>query len=112
MKTAEKPASKTVELTYDQLLAQKAEIDRQLAEARQKEIAQAVIEINERMDRLGMTVTDLTRGRAAEAPLRHRLKAKYRNPKTGETWAGRGHQPQWFKDAVAKGAKPESLLAK
>ena len=36
--------------------------------------------------------------------------AKYKNPgDPSETWSGRGRQPAWFKDAVAKGADPKSM---
>ena len=35
---------------------------------------------------------------------------KYRNPNdAGQTWSGRGRQPAWFKAALKKGSKPESL---
>ncbi len=38
--------------------------------------------------------------------------AKYRNPSNpAETWSGRGRQPGWYKDAVAKGKSPDSMLA-
>lgn len=30
---------------------------------------------------------------------------KYRDPKTGETWSGRGLQPKWLKVAIERGAK-------
>ena len=30
---------------------------------------------------------------------------KYRNTKTGETWSGRGLQPNWLKAALAGGAR-------
>nr|WP_321968421.1 H-NS histone family protein [Burkholderia cepacia] len=31
--------------------------------------------------------------------LRRRSAAKYRDPKTGATWSGRGRAPAWIKDA-------------
>lgn len=35
---------------------------------------------------------------------------KYRNPDdASQTWSGRGRQPGWYKDAVAKGTDPKSL---
>jgi len=38
--------------------------------------------------------------------------AKYRNPgNPAETWSGRGRQPGWYKDAIAKGKSPDSMLA-
>ncbi|MBU6258836.1 MAG: H-NS histone family protein [Burkholderiales bacterium] len=36
--------------------------------------------------------------------------AKYSDG-AGRTWTGRGRQPQWFKDALAAGKKPEELQA-
>ena len=36
--------------------------------------------------------------------------ARYRNPANpAETWSGRGEQPGWFKLALARGRRPESL---
>lgn len=38
--------------------------------------------------------------------------AKFRNPANpSETWSGRGRQPGWYKDALAKGKSPEAMLA-
>lgn len=56
----------------------------------------------------GMSLTDIIgggkKGKKARAP------AKYRNPANAtDTWSGRGRQPGWYKAAVAKGKKPESL---
>ena len=40
-----------------------------------------------------------------------KLPPKYRNPTNkAQTWTGRGPKPKWFKDALAKGKKPEDLL--
>lgn len=36
--------------------------------------------------------------------------AKYRNPEDpSQTWSGRGRQPGWYKEAVAKGTDPKDL---
>jgi DNA-binding protein H-NS len=38
---------------------------------------------------------------------------KYRNPKEpSQTWAGRGLQPRWLKEAMKSGKKLESFLIK
>jgi DNA-binding protein H-NS len=38
--------------------------------------------------------------------------AKYRNPDDPkQTWSGRGRQPHWYKDAIARGRSPEKLSA-
>lgn len=59
----------------------------------------------------GMSVSEVLgstsapkRSAGASAP------AKYANPANkAQTWSGRGRQPAWYKDAIAGGAKPESL---
>jgi DNA-binding protein H-NS len=38
-----------------------------------------------------------------------KVAAKYRDDK-GNTWAGRGLKPRWFKDALAEGKTVESML--
>lgn len=39
-----------------------------------------------------------------------KIAPKYRNPETGETWAGRGMQPRWMRQAIKDGSKPEDFL--
>jgi DNA-binding protein H-NS len=41
-----------------------------------------------------------------------KLPAKYRHPRTGETWAGRGMQPTWLKQELKKGRKLMDFLVK
>lgn len=43
---------------------------------------------------------------------RLRVKPKYRNIKTGETWAGRGQQPKWMVAQVKAGKKVDDFLIK
>jgi DNA-binding protein H-NS len=52
------------------------------------------------------------RGRARGGP-RGPVPPKYRNPKDpSQTWAGRGLQPRWLKDAIKSGKKLEGFLIK
>jgi DNA-binding protein H-NS len=41
-----------------------------------------------------------------------KLEAKYRNPTTGESWAGRGAQPSWLTGELARGKKLEDFTVK
>lgn len=45
-------------------------------------------------------------------PKKSRIKAaaKYRDPKTGATWAGRGMQPRWLREAIVAGATEDDFL--
>jgi DNA-binding protein H-NS len=40
---------------------------------------------------------------------RYKAPAKYRNPSTGETWAGRGKRPRWMQKAIAAGHTQEEF---
>src|SRR4051794_19488706 len=41
---------------------------------------------------------------------RSKVAAKYRDPKSKVTWAGRGAQPVWMREAVKAGKKPDDFL--
>lgn len=99
--------------TYRTLLAQKASLDKKIAQARKREIASVVKQINGLIEQYGLTPQELRfpvrraaateematgkpvgrkpRAKAAPAP----VVAKYRNPETGQTWSGRGRAPKW-----------------
>ena len=97
--------------TYRTLLAQKAARDRKIAQARKREIASVVKQINSLIEQYGLTPQELRFPRrpaaAEETPSTKpvaRKKAKpvstvapkYRNAETGETWSGRGRAPRWI----------------
>jgi DNA-binding protein H-NS len=46
----------------------------------------------------------------AAAAAKRQVAPKYRHPKTGETWSGRGKPPRWLAAAEASGAKRDSFL--
>jgi DNA-binding protein H-NS len=48
------------------------------------------------------------RGRGARKG--SKVPPKYRDPQSGETWAGRGAQPVWLREKLKKGAKLEHFL--
>ncbi len=88
------------------LLAKKAALDKQIAQAQRQARAGAIAQIRSLMTEHGLTLADL-RGRSAKASAKRGTKVapKYRNKATGETWSGRGLQPRWLKAALASGKK-------
>jgi DNA-binding protein H-NS len=52
-----------------------------------------------------------TSKRAKRGPKKGGLKVKYRDPKSGETWSGRGRMARWLADKVKAGDKQEKYLA-
>jgi DNA-binding protein H-NS len=59
----------------------------------------------------GSTNGHATSKRAKRGPKKGGLKVKYRDPKSGETWSGRGRMARWLADKVKAGDKQEKYLA-
>lgn len=95
-----------------ELLAQKASLEEQIAEAQRAERASAIAQITALMAEHGLTAGDLSArgGKARNSGHgRGKVAAKYRNSATGETWSGRGLQPRWLKAALASGKRIEDF---
>lgn len=92
----------------NELLAKKAELERQISDLQREEKSSAIAQVKSLMAQHGLTLADLG-NRPAPAPARARsgakVPAKYRDPATGQTWSGRGLHPKWLKAALAGGAK-------
>ncbi|QYY33580.1 H-NS histone family protein (plasmid) [Cupriavidus pinatubonensis] len=87
--------------TYKELLAQKADLDARIEEARAAEVGAAIEKIRALMEQFGLTPDDVVqkrRGRPAGKVKAERqpLAPKYQDPKTGQTWSGRGRAPAWI----------------
>ncbi|ALF90955.1 H-NS family nucleoid-associated regulatory protein [Ralstonia solanacearum] len=84
--------------TYKDLLAQKTKLEEQLEAARQKELATVTEQVRQVVLEYGLTAEDIglapKRGKRASA--KTPVAPKYRDPKTGATWSGRGRAPAWL----------------
>jgi DNA-binding protein H-NS len=98
--------------SLQELLAQKAAIEKQIIETQRQERAEAIARVRELMSQYGLSAADIA-GRPATAPRKaepgRKVAPKYRNPATGETWSGRGLQPKWLKAALEAGGKLEDF---
>ena len=102
--------------TYLELKEQAERLLAQAEEMREKETADAIADIKEKMRLYGLTAEDLGLGRSAggRAPRGKGAPAaiKYRGP-NGETWSGgRGRKPQWVTQALQQGRKLEEFAVK
>jgi DNA-binding protein H-NS len=87
--------------TYKELKAQMAALAEQTEAARAAEFLTIVDDIRAKVVEYGITEKDIFGGRRGRPP-KHAMapvEAKYRDPKTGATWSGRGRAPAWIKDA-------------
>jgi DNA-binding protein H-NS len=92
-----------------ELIAQRDSLEKQIAEAQKTERTGAIAQIKALMSEHGLTAADLS-GRAKKATGKPRSTAgskvpvKYRD-KAGNSWSGRGLQPNWLKAALSGGKK-------
>lgn len=86
------------------------DVDQAIASFEERQRQQALAELESKAKEMGFSLSELTggkaktKGRSVSAP-------KYRDPEDPDrTWTGRGRQPEWFKEALAKGKDPEEML--
>lgn len=83
----------TLMTTYKELLKQRAELDRQIEESRQRDNGAALQQVRALVAEFDLTAEDIFgRQRKATGP----VAAKYRDNATGATWSGRGKPPRWL----------------
>jgi DNA-binding protein H-NS len=89
-----------------ELLAQKADLEKQIAAQQSESRTSAIAQIKKLMEENGLTVGDLSSPvRAGAKPGAKKggtVAAKYKDG-NGNSWSGRGLQPKWLKAAVASG---------
>lgn len=94
--------------TLQELLAQKAELERQIQETQRHERQAAIEKVRSLMAEFGLSVEDLSgksaaaTGRRKPAEGTRKAAVKYRDAQ-GNTWSGRGLQPRWLREALASG---------
>ncbi|KAF1043827.1 H-NS histone family protein [Xylophilus sp.] len=83
--------------TYKELLKQRDSLERQIKEARDRELSEAVAQVRSLVQEYELTAEDVFPSNRSRGTARgSKVAAKYRNPATGETWTGRGKAPKWI----------------
>lgn len=98
--------------SLQELLAQRAELEKKIADAQREERSAAIAKVRTLMAEFGLTAADIAgRGTAArtKSTTGAKVPAKYRNAATGDSWSGRGLQPKWLRNALAAGRKLEDF---
>ncbi|CAB3976133.1 DNA-binding protein [Burkholderia cenocepacia] len=84
--------------TYTELKAQLEALQQETEAARIAELQAVIEQVRDVVQQYGITAEDIfgrqraSRSKAAKAT----LPPKYRDPKTGATWSGRGKAPGWI----------------
>ena len=95
------------DMSRDELLALKADIDRAIASLDDRRRAEARAAAEKAARELGFSLDEL---QGSQKKSGKKNPAKYRNPEDPrQTWSGRGRQPAWMKDALADGKSREDF---
>ncbi len=92
--------------TLQELLQQKEALEREIEQTKRRDRADAIAKVRSLMSEYGLTLADLGGKPPSTGPKAKsggKVPAKYRNASTGESWSGRGLQPNWLKAALAAG---------
>jgi DNA-binding protein H-NS len=85
--------------SYKELIQQRDALEKQIAEARMQEIAQAIRQVQSLISDFGLTQEDIyPSAKPRTKNTVNKVAPKYRDPKTGDTWTGRGKAPRWIQD--------------
>lgn len=86
---------------YQELLARKRELDKNIEEARRTEAAQALKTIHDLIATFGFTAQQVLPFQPSAT--KKKVQAKYYDPESGQSWTGRGRVPKWLegKDRAA-----------
>ena len=110
-----------LEAEHAKRIAALKDIEAQLSTVRAANRATKLAELKKQIADYGFTAADLfeqpkpprkprTANKAKDDAAKPTAEAKYRNPKTGETWSGgRGRKPAWVVEATAKGIDIETF---
>ncbi|WP_323123378.1 H-NS histone family protein [Burkholderia alba] len=83
--------------TYKELLARLNDLTQQAKAVRETELETIVADIRQKIADYGLTERDLFPPRLGRPKkIEQQPKPKYRDPKTGATWTGRGRAPAWI----------------
>ncbi len=84
--------------SYKELLQQREQLEKQIQEARNKELADAVGKVRALVAEFSLTAEDVFPPAKAKrvGTTGSKVAPKYKNPATGDTWTGRGKAPKWI----------------
>jgi DNA-binding protein H-NS len=113
--------------TYKELLSQRADLDKKIAQAQKKELSNVVAQVRGLIKEYGLSPSQCGFGKAsvakADKPVkktktrktskaRPPVKPKYITPDGKKTWAGRGKMPREFQALVSAGRSINEFLIK
>lgn len=79
--------------TYQELMARKRELDKNIEQTRRTESVAALETIKQLIATFGFTAQQVFPYQSTE---KKKVQAKYYDPESGNSWTGRGRTPKWL----------------
>lgn len=93
-------------MSHDELVQLQKDVKKALATYAERRRKEALIEMQEVARKHGVDLSDVVKGGKKGAM----STPKYRHPENPElTWAGRGRQPRWVKEALQQGKNLDDM---
>jgi DNA-binding protein H-NS len=102
------PALNLKNMDVDALLILRSQVDSQLA-TRRSDLQKQLARLQRLAAEASVVASSVGNGRTS-AMKGVKVKPKYRDARTGDTWAGRGVQPRWLTAALKAGKKLDDYL--
>lgn len=102
-------------VSLSDLIAQREALDRQIKSAQDADRSAAIAQIRKLMADHDLTHEDIAAKTSSTVARRGGMKPgtkvapKFRDPKTGASWTGRGLKPKWLSAAIAEGRRLEEF---
>ncbi|MGB3627499.1 MAG: H-NS histone family protein, partial [Henriciella sp.] len=92
-------------LSMDELISLRDEIQSRIQAAAEKEMK----ELEARLEELRPLAESKGNASSSTKERRTKVKPKFKDPKTGNTWSGRGLTPVWLREYEARGQSREEF---
>jgi DNA-binding protein H-NS len=83
--------------SYKDLLLQRKKLDAEIEKLREAERETVIEEIREKLIHYQISIEEIGNKKKVKGT-RAAVSAKYRDPRSGKEWSGRGKPPNWIKD--------------
>lgn len=97
---------------YKSLQLQIVELQKKADEARKMEVANVIADVKQKIKEYNLSPADIgIKGEFKASKSKTTVEPKYRDPKTGKEWTGRGIAPVWIAAALKEGKAGAFLIA-
>ena len=98
-------------MTHKELETLLEDVKKAIKSAYQRDRVEARKAAEKAAAEFGFSLDEVSGGTTGKKSTAAKAPAKYANPADlSQTWTGKGRQPNWYREMIAKGVSPDDLL--